>query len=368
LQDTCRKSPLHERHIRLGAKMIDFAGWYMPLHYGSMVTEHKAVRTSAGLFDVSHMGEIEMTGPGSRDLVYELVTNDTSMLEMFQVQYSVMCNHAGGCLDDLLIYRLPERWLLIVNATNITSDFEWISSHAGDGVEVGDVSDQSALLALQGPESESILQKLCDQDLSRLSYYWCFQGKVAGINALVSRTGYTGEDGFEIMCSPEAANSTWDDIIEVGKEYGVVPCGLGARDSLRLEAAFRLYGNDMDQSITPLEAGLGWVVKLEKDRFIGKDALEHLKAGGLKRRMRGLEMEGRGIARRGYGVFQEGRKVGKVTSGGFSPTLEKGIALAMLDSDTKNTVNIDIRGKMHSAEIVKPPFYKRQRPQGPSTG
>jgi aminomethyltransferase len=366
LQDASRKSPLYGRHIQLGAKMIGFAGWSMPLHYGSMVIEHKAVREAAGLFDVTHMGEIEIAGHGSDDLIYELVTNDTSVLETFQVQYSVMCNDSGGCLDDLLIYRLPESWLLIVNATNALSDLDWISTHAGSGIDIRDVSNNSALIALQGPRSEKILQKLCDQDLSLVRYYWCFHGEVNGRGALVSRTGYTGEDGFEIMCSFEDSGEVWDRILEAGEDEGITPCGLGARDSLRLEAAFRLYGNDMDKSVTPLEAGLGWVVKLDKTGFIGRDALKQQKLDGLRRRIRALRMKDRAIPRHGYDVFQGDRQVGNITSGGYSPTLEGGIALAMLDLDVEDNVEIDIRGGRHPAAIVKPPFYKRRTSHKPS--
>src|SRR6185295_8992319 len=327
-----KRTPLHDAHVSIGARMVDFAGWEMPVQYTGPIPEHMAVRTAAGLFDVSHMGEFEISGAGALDLIQRLTTNDVSRLEDNQVQYSTLTNEQGGVIDDLLVYRISsEYFLLVVNAGTTDKDFEWITKHADkDRVEIHDTSAAYALLALQGPRAERILQGLSDHMLDRIPYYWSQKVKVDGIECRVSRTGYTGEDGFEIFCNPDHALHLWNRLLVTGHELGIVPCGLAARNTTRLEAAFRLYGHDMDDSTTPLEAGLGWVVKLSKSDFIGRDALERQKREGLKRKLVGFEVLERAPARDGYSIVIGGQEVGRVTSGSPAPFLNKNIGLAYL--------------------------------------
>ena len=361
-----RRTPLHEAHHSVGARMVDFAGWEMPVQYSGPIQEHMAVREAAGLFDVSHMGEFEITGPGALELVQRLTTNDVSKLKDNQVQYSTLTNEAGGVLDDLLVYRISsEYFLLVVNAATTDKDFAWIARHANPSdAEVHNTSSGYALLALQGPRAERILQDLSDHMLDRIPYYWSQKVKVDGVDCRVSRTGYTGEDGFEIFCHPADARHIWNRLLLTGHDRGLIPCGLAARNTTRLEAAFRLYGNDMDETTTPLEAGLGWVVKLGKGEFVGREALTRQKEEGLIRKLVGFEVLDRAPARDGYPVLIEGKEVGRVTSGSPAPFLKKNIGLAYLPvehSATGTGISILIRGREVPAQIVATPFYKRDR-------
>src|SRR5713101_3547640 len=316
-----KRTPLYEAHVSIGARMVEFAGWQMPVQYTGHVQEHMAVRQAAGLFDVSHMGEIEIRGADALALVQHVTTNDASKLEDNQVQYSILTSTDGGVLDDLLVYRInSEYFLLVVNAGVADSDFKWIENHVGTlNVEVHNTSDGFALLALQGPRAERILQELTDHMLDRIPYYWSQRVLVDGVDCRVSRTGYTGEDGFEILCKAADARHLWNRLLVTGSDRGLIPCGLAARNTLRLEAAYRLYGHDMDQTTTPLEAGLGWVVKLAKGQFIGSDALLRQKEEGLQHKLVGFEVLDRAPARDGYPVVIGEQQVGLVTSGSPAP-------------------------------------------------
>ncbi len=338
----------------------------MPVQYAGHIQEHMAVREAAGLFDVSHMGEIEVRGAGALALVQRISTNDASKLQDNQVQYSTMTNEAGGVIDDLLVYRLnADYFLLVVNAGGSESDFEWIKDHAGElSVEVHNTSSAFALLALQGPRAERILQHLTDRMLDRIPYYWSQRVLVDGVDCRVSRTGYTGEDGFEILCDAADARHLWNRLLVTGGDQGLIPCGLAARNTLRLEAAYRLYGHDMDQTTTPLEAGLGWVVKLAKGDFIGRDALLKQKEEGLKRTLAGFEVLDRAPARDGYPVVIGDKQVGVVSSGSPAPFLKKNIGLAYLPTEhaaVGTELFVVIRGRNVPARVVDMPFYKRNR-------
>jgi glycine cleavage system T protein (aminomethyltransferase) len=361
-----KRTPLYDAHVSIGARMVDFAGWEMPVQYVGPIPEHMAVREAAGLFDVSHMGEIEVTGTDALDLVQRLTTNDVSKLADNQVQYSALTNEAGGIKDDLLVYRInSEFFLLVVNASNTDKAFAWIKQHATTPtVEVHDVSAAFALLALQGPRAERILQDLTDHMLDRIPYYWSQRVIVDGVDCRVSRTGYTGEDGFEIFCDPADARHLWNRLLVTGHDLGLVPCGLAARNTTRLEAAYRLWGNDMDETTTPLEAGLGWIVKLSKGPFIGSDAIERQKREGLKRKLVGFEVQDRAPARDGYPVMIAGQEVGQVTSGSYAPFLKKNIGMVYLpvEHTAVGTVfSVVIRGRQVPARVVETPFYKRER-------
>jgi glycine cleavage system T protein (aminomethyltransferase) len=361
-----KRTPLYDTHVSIGARMVDFAGWQMPVQYSGHIQEHMAVRQAAGLFDVSHMGEIEISGPGALALVQRVSTNDAAKLLDNQVQYSTMTNEAGGVIDDLLVYRLnAEYFLLIVNAGCSDSDFEWIRKHSGDlNVEVHNTSDAFALLALQGPRAERILQGLTDHMLDRIPYYWSQRVLVDGVDCRVSRTGYTGEDGFEILCKSGDARHLWNRLLVIGSDRGLMPCGLAARNTLRLEAAFRLHGHDMDLSTTPLEAGLGWVVKLGKGDFIGRDALSKQKEKGLTRKLVGFEVLDRAPARDGYPVLIEDKEIGAVTSGSPAPFLKKNIGLVYLPTEhaaVGTEMSVGIRGRKVPAHVVATPFYARER-------
>jgi glycine cleavage system T protein (aminomethyltransferase) len=361
-----KRTPLYESHVSLGARMVDFAGWEMPVQYSGLIPEHMAVREAAGLFDVSHMGEIEVTGKDALALIQLVTTNDASKLQDNQAQYSTLTNEAGGVIDDLLVYRInSEYFLLVVNASGSELDFDWIKSHASSlEVEVINTSSAFALLALQGPRSETILQCLCDHMLDRIPYYWFQRVGVDGISCLVSRTGYTGESGFEIMCDAEHARHLWNRLLVTGHESGLKPCGLAARNTLRLEAALRLYGSDMDQTTTPLEAGLGWVVKLAKGAFIGRDVLLQQKAEGLKRKMVGFEVLDKAPARDGYPVIVNGVEIGSVSSGSPAPYLKKNIGLLYMPVEY-SAIGVEffvvVRGRNVPARVVETPFYKRER-------
>jgi aminomethyltransferase len=364
-----KKTALNGRHHSAGARMVAFSGWEMPLEYSSLAEEHLAVRTRAGLFDVSHMGEIEIAGRDALAAVQAISCNDASRLQVGQAQYSGLLTPEGTFIDDVVVYRLaPAHFLLVVNAGNVQKDYAWIAGHvqaAGDAVAV-DASSRYALLALQGPAALTVLQPLFGADLAGMKYYRFVHGEVAGVRATVSRTGYTGEDGFEIFIAPQLADRVWQAVLQAGEEAGVIPCGLGARDTLRLEAAMRLYGNDIDETTTPLEADLGWMVGWQKADFVGAEALRRQKATGIRRKIAGLEMRDPGIARHGYDVYRPGSAapVGKVTSGTQTPYLKKAIGLAYVPAEHSTPgsgLEIDIRGRRARAEVVALPFYKRQQ-------
>jgi len=361
-----KKTPLYEVHIKLGGRMIDFGGWALPVQYTGIIEEHLAVREKAGLFDVSHMGEIIVEGPDAASYIQGIITNDITGLCIGQISYSPMCYHNGGVVDDLLVYKLnDEKFLIIVNASNTDKDYEWMKSNLAGNVLVENVSDKYAQLALQGPESESILQKLANIPLSDIKFYNFRENvNIGGITSIVSRTGYTGEDGFEIYVDSDKAEAMWNLVMEAGKDKGLVPAGLGARDTLRFEAALPLYGHELSPGITPLEVGLEKFVKLEKEcDFIGKQALVEQKEKGLKRKLAGFKMIDRGLPRNGYDVEVNGEKIGYVTTGGFSPSLKLNIGLALISAEyaKKGTeIGINIRGKAVRAEVVKKPFYSKK--------
>jgi aminomethyltransferase len=345
--------------------MVPFGGWDMPVEYSGIVAEHMAVRERAGLFDVSHMGEIEIAGSDALAAVQRISSNDASKLSVGQAQYSGLLTPEGTFVDDLLVYRLaPSHYLLVVNASHIARDYEWIASHiagVGDAVAI-DSSSRYALLALQGPRAIEVLQSLTGVELGPLKYYWFTHGEVAGVRGTISRTGYTGEDGFEIFVPPAQADRVWQAILQAGGPAGVVPCGLGARDTLRLEASMRLHGNDIDETTTALEAGLGWMVGWQKDDFIGAAALRAQKARGPARRLVGFEMIDRGIARPGYDMYVGGAAAGRVTSGTQTPYLKKAIGMGYLPAAHTapgSEFAIDIRGRRTGARVVPMPFYKR---------
>jgi aminomethyltransferase len=358
------RTPLHESHRKAGARLVEFAGWEMPVQYAGLLAEHEAVRTRVGLFDVSHMGEVVFRGPRALEALGRLFTNDLGRCADGQAQYGCLCREDGGIVDDVVVYRRAADDLLVcVNAGNREKDFAWLSSRgAGAGVEVRNESDAWAQLALQGPLAAQLLQRITNANLSAMRSYRFAQGEVAGVPCIVARTGYTGEDGFELFCPPDAAARIWDEILEAGQHEKAVPCGLGARDSLRLEMAYRLYGSDMDDATTPLEAGLGWVVKLDKGDFVGREALVRQKEQGLQRKLVGFVLTDAGIARHGYPVLQEGRQVGQVTSGTRSPSLGTSIGLAYLPpalAAEGSTFAVEIRGRPAAARAVKTPFYTR---------
>jgi aminomethyltransferase len=360
-----KQTPLFSVYANHGGKTIDFGGWELPVQFTSILEEHDAVRNRAGLFDVSHMGEVDVKGPDALAYVQKITTNDASKLVNNQAQYSIMCYPDGGTVDDLLVYKLADdHYLLVINASNIDKDYDWMKQNLEGNVTVDNVSDQVCQLALQGPLAEKTLQKLTDTDLAQIGFFrFLPEVTVAGFNALVSRTGYTGEDGFEIYCKPEDAKELWNQILAAGKEFGVVPCGLGARDTLRFEAKLPLYGQELSKSISPLEAGVGFAVKVDKETpFIGQEALRAQKADGLPRKLVGVEMIDRGIPRSHYPVFVGGEQIGEVTTGTQSPTLKKNVGLALIKKDfavIDSEVEVEIRGKRLKAKIVKTPFYKR---------
>jgi len=362
--ESLKKTPLNAVEHELGGKMIDFGGWELPVQFTSIIEEHQAVRMRAGLFDVSHMGEILVKGPEALALLQKATCNDISKLEDGRAQYNGLLYPTAGFVDDILVYRMAgDDYFVVVNAANSDKDYEWLVECAkGMDVHVKNASADYAQLALQGPNAEKILQPLTDIGLSSMKYYRFARGKVDGVPAIVSRTGYTGEDGFEIYVSPAEGPRLFKKIVAAG----VTPCGLGARDTLRLEAKMALYGNDIDHSTTPLEADLGWIVKLEKGDFMGRDVLEREKAEGPRRKLVGFEMVDRGIARHGYPIVDGGEEIGVVTSGTHSPTLKKPIGLAYLPLDKSapgTEFTVLIRGKETRARVVQTPFYKRAKEQ-----
>jgi aminomethyltransferase len=344
--------------------MVEFAGWEMPVQYSGVIEEHLAVRGRAGLFDVSHMGEVEVRGPGALDFCQTLTPNDLSRLKRGQAQYNLLLHEHGGTIDDIVIYPLEADHVFIcVNASNTDKDFEWIERQAGGKVKVENSSARYVQLALQGPAGEKILQTLTVARLAEIKPFYFFFGAVGGIQSMVARTGYTGEDGFEIFCEAADGEKLWDAIMIAGREHGLQPAGLGARDTLRLERALALYGHELDDSTTPLEAGLDWVVKFSKSSFIGREALLKQKETGVPRKLVGLEMTDAGIARGGYPIFAQGERIGEVTSGTKSPTLQKAIAMAYVRTDhatVGNSVEVEIRGRRARARVVPLPFYRRQ--------
>jgi aminomethyltransferase len=359
-----KRTPLHSLHRELGAKMVDFGGWEMPVQYQGILEEHRAVRERVGLFDVSHMGELELTGQRALSAVQTLTPNDASRLADGRCQYSAFLTEQGTFVDDLLVYRrAADSYLLVVNASNTEKDFEWALSRAGADADVENRSDDYALIAVQGPLSSKLVASVSDGSPAALPYYGFSTMHVLGEKALVSRTGYTGEDGFEIYLSPESAERVFRGLLASGRPLGAVPCGLGARDTLRLEAKMALYGNDIDDTVTPWEADLGWIVRMNKGEFLGRAALEKQKRAGVSRKLVGFEMVDRGIARHGYPVTSSAG-AGIVTSGTHSPTLGKAIGLAMLpvaDATVGTEFFVDIRGRRAAARVVETPFYRSSK-------
>jgi aminomethyltransferase len=357
---TLKRTPLHDVHAALGAKIVPFAGYEMPVQYPAGITaEHKSVREGVGMFDVSHMGEFWVTGDRAVDFVNHVTTNNVAALVVGQVQYTTILNERGTIEDDALVYRFADRVMMVVNASNAEKDFAHIAKHAERfGVSLRDASDEMALLAVQGPKAARVLQTLTETDLSTIGYYHFTEGEVAGHRAIISRTGYTGEDGFELYVENELAVPIWQAVMATGQ---VAPAGLGARDTLRLEMGMALYGNDIDDTVTPLEANLGWLVKLPKGDFVGRDVLVKQKEQGLEKKLVGFTMEGRNFPRHGYPVFFDGQPSGEVRSGTMSPSLGIPIGTAYLPAAAAKegtTFEVEIRGRRVPATVVKPPFYK----------
>jgi aminomethyltransferase len=363
------KSPLFDRHVALGAKIIPFAGWEMPVQYRGIIAEHNAVRTQAGIFDLGHMGQVDVRGPDALAYLQAVTTNDVSKLEPGEAQYSMLPNPDGGVIDDILVYRYPdaEEYMVVVNASNRHRDVAWMHQQREQmsdlNVTVRDISDETGMVAIQGPNAVAITQSLSADDLSDLENYWWRAGNIAGVPAMVARTGYTGEDGFEIYPSISAVGVIWDALMEAGQECGLQPIGLGARDTLRLESRMPLYGQELSDTISPYEAGVGWAVKLKKGEFVGRDAMAKVKEEGPRRKAVGFHMvERSGAPRTHYPVGVGGKVIGEVTSGAFSPTLGENIGLALIDpayAGEGKPLQVEIRGKWTNAEQVKMPFYKR---------
>jgi glycine cleavage system T protein (aminomethyltransferase) len=360
-----KTTALNSVHCNLGARMVDFGGWGMPVQYSGILDEHHAVRRAVGLFDVSHMGEIEIRGRDAFALVDSVTTNAVAKLNVGQAQYSGLLYEHGGFVDDILVHKVADDYyFLCVNASNQEKDFEHIAAQNRTGAVVEFTSDRYAQLAIQGPKGLATLQKLTATDLAAIQYYHFTDGQVSGTPARIARTGYTGEDGFEIYFDPGQAERLWNEILDAGQEFGIKPCGLGARNTLRLEAKMALYGHEIHASITPYEADLAWIVKMDKGDFTGRAALAKQKADGVKRKLVGFEMIGRGIGRDGYEVFQDGLPAGWVTSGGPAPTLNKNIGLCYLPTDRARPgqpIQIMIRNQAVDAITVPTPFYKRAK-------
>jgi len=360
-----KKTTLNAVHKALGARMVPFAGWEMPVQYSGVIDEHRAVREAAGLFDVSHMGEIDIKGPHALDFVQLVTTNDASRLEIGQAQYSLICYPTGGIVDDTIVYRMGDyHYMLCVNASNAEKDYSWLKGQLSGGhdAQVTNVSDSYSQIALQGPKAMDIINSLCGRDLREIPGF-CFDfAEIAGTEAMVSRTGYTGEDGVELYLAPDDAPRLWEAIMDAGRDEGIKPAGLGARDTLRLEMKYSLYGNDIDAGTTALEAKLDWVVKFDKADFIGREALLKQKDEGAAKKLSCFVVEGRGIPRHAYEIHIDGRKVGNVTSGTMSPSMGTGIAMGYIEAEFDKAgqeVDIIIRGKAVAAKVVAPPFYKK---------
>lgn len=361
-----KRTPLYDQHKALGARLVEFGGWEMPVQYTSILEEHEAVRTRAGLFDVSHMGEFKVEGQDALPFLQYLVPNDVARLALHQALYTQLCLPNGNVIDDLLIYHLADNhYMLVVNAANIDKDLAWVQdqAHHFHGVTISDQSATTALLALQGPSATNILQPLTDVKLDEIRYYHCKPGLVDNINCFISRTGYTGEDGFELYCASVDAPKLWNDLLTAGTGQGLLPAGLGARDTLRLEAGLCLYGHELDEQTNPLEARLGWTVKLAKGNFIGRDALQQVKQQGPGRLLVGIELLERGVPRGGYPLYAGDRQIGQLTSGAPGPSVHKNIGLGYVEAAhavNSQPVQVDIRGKRVSAQIAALPFYKRK--------
>jgi aminomethyltransferase len=362
-----KKTAFYDVHKQLGAKIVEFAGFEMPVQYEGILAEHKKVREAVGVFDVSHMGEIEVRGNDALQFLQHVTINDVAKLFQGRVQYSAMCCENGGIVDDLLVYHLTDHYMLVVNASNKDKDFNWLRDHVFGDVELIDVSDATSLLAVQGPKSLSTMQKLTGVNLSEIRYYHYLEAKLAGEDMIISRTGYTGEFGFEIYFDADVrlSENIWSQVMDAGKEFGIAPIGLGARDTLRLEMGYCLYGNDIDKTTNPLEAGLGWITKVDKGSFVGRNAILAVKEQGLERKLVGFivsEQEGKAFPRHGYDIVSDDKKIGFVTSGTFSPVLEKGIGMGYVEigrSDIGSELGILIRDKVVPAQTVKMPFVPR---------
>ena len=364
MEASLKKTPLNKAHRELGARMVDFGGWDMPVQYSGVIDEHLAVRSAAGLFDVSHMGEVEVRGKGALAFIQQLTTNDAAKLVDGQVQYSAMCYEDGGVVDDVTLYRFSsEHYMFCVNAANTDKDFAWMQDVLKNGdfqdVVLENVSDKVGQIALQGPKAESILAKLTDCNLAEIAYYRFSEGEVDGVECIISRTGYTGEDGFELYCAAERTESLWNSLLAAGRPDGLLPIGLGARDTLRLEKKYALYGHEISSEITPLEAGLGWITKLDKPSFVGRAVLADLQRKGVPRRLVGIRMTDPGIPREGYPLFAGDEEIGVVTSGTMSPSLKVGIALGLVKTSHAKigtVLQVGIRNRKVKAEVVKTPF------------
>ena len=359
-----KRTAFFDIHKKLGAKIVEFAGYEMPLRYSSIIEEHRCVRKDVGIFDVSHMGEVEIWGKDALALLQLITVNDVSRLSEGRVQYSAMCYENGGIVDDLLIYNMGDHYMLVINAINIAKDVEWIQRHITGDVNLKNKSDDISLLAIQGAKSLATLQKLTQADLSSIGYYQYIVSTLAGVDMVISRTGYTGELGFEIYFSSDSSTGerVWSAIMEAGMEFGIEPCGLGARDTLRLEMGFRLYGHDIDQTTNPLEGGLGWIIKFDKGEFIGRSVILKAEQDGVKRKLVGFSLNGKALPRPGYAIRSNGSQIGAVTSGTFSPMLGKGIGMGYVTIEhakVGNSINVHIRDRELSATVVPLPFIKK---------
>lgn len=358
-----KKTALYDRHIALGGKVVPFAGYLMPIQYSGIIDEHMTVRQSVGMFDVSHMGEFIVRGKDAESFLNRMTTNNVAKLAPGEIQYSSMLYDNGGVVDDLLVYRFEDHFMTVVNASNLEKDFNWLKEHLEGDVVLENQSDDYSLLAIQGPKAIELVAKIAEVQVDDVEYYHFKLGKVAGIDTIISRTGYTGEVGFELYVPFAQGEKLWDAVMEAGAPYGIKPIGLGARDSLRLEVAFCLYGNDIDQTTNPIEAGLGWIVKSKKKGgFIGKDTVMDAKTNGIHRKLTGFVLKDKGIPRHGFEIYQGDRKIGFVTSGGVAPAIDQTIGLGYIDlpyNEIGATIDIDIRGKRIPAEVVELPFYKK---------
>jgi glycine cleavage system T protein (aminomethyltransferase) len=361
---TLKRTPLYDRHVAMGARVVEFGGWEMPVQYSGIVEEHNAVRNAAGLFDISHMGEIEVKGPNALAFLQHVATYDVASIGEGQANYSLLCRPDGGIVDDIFIYNLPDGYLVVVNASNIEKDFAWMLDNlAGCDVVLTNISDHASMLALQGPKAEAILAKAADGDAASLPFHGVTTGMLLGdIPAIIARTGYTGEDGFELFVDDDNVERLWDGLLDLGRADGLKPCGLGARDSLRFEACLPLYGHEIDDDINPYEAKLGWVVKLDKGEFVGGETLRQVKQSGVARKLAGFEMIGRGIARGGYEIRSvDGERIGYVTTGMPSPMLGKNLGLGYVPAalaSEGSEFDVIVRDKPVRARVVKTPFYK----------
>lgn len=355
-----KKTPFYDKHVAAGAKMAEFAGYWMPIRYDGDIAEHQRVRTNVGVFDVSHMGEFYVTGDGALDFLQKVTVNDVSKLAVCQAQYSAMCKPDGGIVDDLIVYRYPDKFMLVVNASNMEKDFNWLQSNCPKNVKLENASDRIALLAVQGPNALAVVQSLTKVNVPAIKFYWFAEGELDGVSMTISRTGYTGERGYELYFDEKYADQIWNAVMRAGEKFNIGLAGLGARDTLRLEMKYCLYGNDIDETTHPLEAGLGWITKLNKGEFLGKDVMVKAKAEGLKRKLIGIEVEGKVPARHGYDVLKNGKIIGQVTSGTFSPSLQKAIAMAYVETpyaENGTALTVNARGRELSAKVIPTPFH-----------